>query len=356
MVTSPPPPFGGTPGTLQFGQCLVATLPRSLLAEPLLSIPAFETLRGGLGFCRDTVRARIDPNWHGELPYRAYSVEPCLRSYEKHLESLGLASADPWLLVGARNVGNNLGYVAWTRERGLLELYGEHAARGRAYFCLCRTQERRLQLRSLRFTGREGAPDIPDLDWAVSGQPLVMNGEVVPLSRIAAEAYDPRHLWRLPGERMELMGPHPYRGREIERYADFWVERMHEPWETAGRALVRYAEDHGWPRQRDYLQSAMGLTRDESTVIFVQRHGTYEEVAQTLLHAGAWNALELDQGGSCSFVLGGSARFPTGRTLLASHYFRPRALALLALRLHRLDPGVIGEASRLLPFPTHAAE
>lgn len=117
--------------------------------------------------------------------------------------------------------------------------------------------------------------------------------------------------------------------------------------DTLADELIKLASQRGYQRERHYLHNAIGVTEDGKEVVIVQRHGSFEDVAETLANAGAFRAIELDQGGSCSVMMGGSNQFSPGRIIFASHYFRPRGLALLVFKLKTME-GIITENSDLL--------
>lgn len=339
---------------IRIAQMMVLRIPASLIAEAFLSIPKWEDLHGTTGFCRDSLRAAQDPGAPTEvgdgapkyrLPYRGYDYKCCALPYGEHLRLLELGAEDPFVLIGVRDLGNNLFRVAWHQERGLFELRGENASTsGKEYTCLCLDDQGRLRIERLQFTG--GKPDRPGLIWCVSGPELVWSAEQAPLWRSLGYFYDLRHYWRFAGETMAGMGSKAYRGADIEAMCEYVSANAHRhPQEVLPELLQR---GEGMPRERDYLLNAMGLS-PEGDVIVVQRHGSVEDLAATLIHAGAERGILLDEGGSVSCLMGGSKEdFPGGRTLLASHYHRPRGLALLVFKLRELDQSMFDERSALL--------
>ena len=184
--------------------------------------------------------------------------------------------------------------------------------------------------------------------WATSGQPLVWDGRPIGIDSIIPYTYDLRHVWVMPGQRVGRMGHRPYAGAAIEEMVDLFMAMSDRPSEEVARALTALAEQRGYPRERNYLHSAIGISQDGETVISVLRHGAFEDVAGSLIHAGAYRAIELDQGGSCGVLLGGTKELDSGRTTLASHYFRPRGTALLVFELDRSPEEAIREDGGLL--------
>lgn len=348
----------GSEHQIALGQMIVVRIPQELIADPYLSVPGWEKLTGTNGLCRDKKRALDDPNaptysegldedGSVKLPYRSYDEKACLLPYEEHLQRLNLKPEDPWLLVGIRNLGNNLRIIGYDAQRGVLELNGENATTsGREYCCLCKTQNGKLAIDRVRFPN--GKPSLDDLVWAASGQELVWGGEPATIDKIIPYTYDLRHVWRIEGQAITGMGSHAYAGEHIEEMIDLFVKLSDEPPDTVADQLIKLAEKRKYKRQCQYLHSAIGVTGDGKAAILVQRHGRFEDIAKTLAQAGADRAIELDQGGSCSVIMGGTREFRPGRTIFASHYFRPRGLALLIFKLRELGRDVLTEDSGLL--------
>jgi hypothetical protein len=332
---------------ISIGQMIVLQIPQETIRKCHLSIPAWDMINGTVGFCRDHKRA--EPGQ--PLPYRGYDHETCLFSYEEHLRRLHLTSKDPWLLIGARNLGNNLRIIGYNSELGLLELKGEMAASScREYTCLYSTHSDKQAIDRITFTeGKPRLSGIPaEISWAISGQELVWDGVPAPIERIIPYTYDLRHVWNMPGELVDDMGPRPYAGDSIEELIGCFMELEERPnHEIAGR-LMELAAEKGYVRERNYLHNAVGISKEGDMLIIVQRHGAFEEVAQTLIQAGAWRAIELDQGGSCSVMMGDAEGFDVGRTIFASHYFRPRGLSLLVLHLMSMSRQDFSENSSLI--------
>ena len=336
---------------ITLGQMIVLQIPQELIADPHLSVPSWDDLKNTYGYCRDKKRASEDPNAPPQRPYRSYDEKTCLLPYEEHLQRLNLKPEDPWLIGGVRNLGNNLRIIGYDAQRGLLELNGEKATQsGREYCCLCKTPKR-LAIHRVQFPDGQPTSDeiSEDLLWAVSGQELVWDGKPAPIEKIIPYTYDLRHVWHIEGESLVGMGTHAYAGEHIEEMIDRFVELAEtQPDAVVAHKLKELAEKRGYERECHYLHSAIGISADGNTVIIVQRHGAFEDVAQTIVQAGAYRAIELDQGGSCSMMMGGTKEFSPGRTLLASHYFRPRGLGLLVFKLKELNKQVFTENSDLL--------
>lgn len=338
---------------IDIGQKIVIQLPQELIIDCYLSVPGWDELRGKNGYCRDRERASQDPNtptfvaskdaqgnplFKFKLPYRSYDEGICLLPYEDHLQRLGLMPENPWLLIGARNLGNNLRIVGWRKDKGLLELNGENATE-REYHCLCKRKAKGLSIEKIKFS-KEGKPisklSEDDLVWATSGQRLLWDGKVADIKEIIPYTYDLRHVWEIPA------------GNPIEEIMDKFMAVANLSPQEAASKLIDFATSKNYRRECNYLHSAIGISEHGETLTIVQQHGKFEDLAETLKHAKAYWAIELDQGGSCSIMMGGTRAFSPGRIIFASHCFRPRALSLIAFRLSQLSEGSFKEDSDIL--------
>lgn len=308
-------------------------IPKESINACFLSVPAWDELNKGLGFCRDSIRTGkegFEPNGKPKRHYRKW----CLFPYSEHLRWLNLEPKDKWILTGARNLGNNLRIIGWRQDKGLLELKGENATSGRRYTCLCQTINNELIIDRLSFA--EGKPSRNDLLWAVSGPELVWDEMARPIEVIIPDDYDLRHVWEVKYE-MDLpgIGKSPT-DQTAELLANKFVQTMTLYPEIAAKEIIDYATRLGLRREKQYLHSALGITR-EGNVILVQVSGSFENITEALVLFGAERAIELDQGGSCCIKIGGDAEFPEGRILFGSHYFRPKGLSLLIFSVDNLD-------------------
>jgi phosphomannomutase/phosphomannomutase/phosphoglucomutase len=316
-------------------QELVLRVPRSLIKSVHLSVPAWEALRGRGGILRDRIRRdRIAP--HERLPH--WDVDEASEvTYDEHLAGLGLPPEQPLLVIGARNLGNNLRVVGYRRGEKLLQLFGEEADKAtRPYWCMCCLDDGHLEAHALRFAGDtvcevDGQPaalsDTAErVQWAVSGQPILWDGRT-DYDAILLNSYDPRHYFNVPaGEGHH--GERTHWGSNVEELATTLVET-----EDAA-AVRRKALALGATRERHYLHSALGLTA-EGDAVLLQSHGSFERIIGMLSSEGVTHAIELEHGGAVSTHLihrsvGDHAQ---DYALLGSHYFRPTSSALLVLAL-----------------------
>ncbi|GAG96491.1 unnamed protein product, partial [marine sediment metagenome] len=176
--------MSGKEGVLRLRQELMLEIPVQMLEKAFLSVPKWHELNGRGGIVRD--RTRASQRAPGEpLPIFDLAREG-KPAYDQHLALLGLAPNDPLVVIGARNLGNNLRIVAYKKEKGLLQLFGEDADKGdRLYWCLCYMSQGNLEPHTLKFKeGRISAIDGMCVEfgsetgiiWALSGQPLLWEG------------------------------------------------------------------------------------------------------------------------------------------------------------------------------------
>jgi hypothetical protein len=312
-------------------QKLVAVIPQEMVKEVFLSIPRWRELNGRGGIVRDRTRGRGK-----KLPW--YDLDSGAKlTYDDHIGQLGLAPEDPLLIIGARNLGNNLRIIAYMKNKGILQVEGEEAGKGeRPYHCLCLMDSGKLEAHELLFKGDRissidgtGAGKRPGIRWALSGQPLLWGGEA-DTDTIIRATYDLRHFYRIP------TGKGRFGSRSQE--GDIAEEIITLLMDSDDAVKVRaYAAKLGLQPEKSYLHSAVGLS-GSGDIIIVQEHGSFETVAETLRREGATHAIELDQGGSVSthFVYKQDGQGAIGESrIFASHYFRDRASALLVFNLCR---------------------
>jgi len=280
-------------------QELVIEIPGQTVAQAFLSVPRWDSLNARGGIVRDRRRsAKVAAG----KPLPAFDVSSDAKlPYDLHLAELGLSPRDPLIVVGARNLGNNLRIVAYKKEKGLLQLFGEDADKGeRDYFCLCYMHGGAVEPHTLRFAGGrisdvDGKTVSPDTEatvrWALSGQPLLWNGKTDEHA-IILNTYDLRHFWHIPtGE--GRFGERGHAGELVEELATILVAT------GDANALKERAAELGMQREQDYLHSAIGVS-EEGNLVLAQLHGSFELVADRLRKAGATHAIELEEGGSVS--------------------------------------------------------
>jgi hypothetical protein len=125
---------------------------------------------------------------------------------EEHLAELlnRYPGEQPLLYVGNGNLLANFGFVAWSD--GVLYHLAEEPVFKQCYTCLVSWNNGRITVESLWFAEEHGhaivlqkrdstVEDITEaINFATSGQPLVLGGAALPLAQIAEQWYDNRQL------------------------------------------------------------------------------------------------------------------------------------------------------------------
>jgi hypothetical protein len=318
--------------SIRIYQELKLIIPKYLLEGTYLSFPKWGEMKvsGSKGFVRD--RERAEPG--RRLPYRDYD-KSFLHSYEEHLAHLGLPWDLPLLAMGNGNLGNNLRFVAYTREKGLFELPGEDASSSdRVYTCFCVEPGAAPSIEKLTFTSGQPGTDIA-LSWASSGQPLVWDSAAVPIEETAIEFYDLRHVFHLPTEARISEDARRLARDQLDWLMENYMNVYSLPAPEANAILNREAARLKLKREGNYLQSAVGVNSD--FIFIVQRHGTIEDIAQTFINLGAERAILLDQGGSVGTYFRSRSQVDNGplecNFIFTSHYFRKRRLSVIVFAL-----------------------
>ena len=323
---------------VQLRQELILKIPRQAVRTALLSVPKWDDLNGRGGIVRDRTRAAAIGH-NGDLLYRD-STPDMKPSYDAHLKENGLSHRDPLIVIGARNLGNNLRIVAYKSGKGLLQVFGENADQGqRIYYCLCCMESGSIEAHTLRFSGNRisfidetsvGTDENVPITWALSGQPLLWNGET-DLDTIILNTYDLRHHWFIKSGGGRF-GPREEESQDAEDLITTLVDT------DDIKAVKQKAAELELPLEENYFHSAFGVT-EEGDLIIVQTHGAFELIAKRLYTAGAVFAIELDEGGSVSthFVYQQDEQDEkeslADSRIIASPYFRDKASALLIFKL-----------------------
>ena len=225
----------------------------------------------------------------------------------------------PVIVIGSRSVGNNHGVIAWQRDQtpSLFHVRGD-PLNYPSYSCLVRHEDKRLSIRSLSFENNgvfAGTNDMTEkITWCVYGNPVLRDGNVVPIEETIDQFYDIRHV-------LSFDRNHPM-GREVEAaiYKGY-PERFRQN-------ALRVWHEKAIPRQR-FLHSSIGLSEDN--LIILQREGTIEEIAMWLRDAGARDGLIFDNGGSV--FCWAWWPYPKGGFLFTAPDYRPNASAVVAFVL-----------------------
>jgi len=258
---------------------------------------------------------------------------------EEHLKILGLVDKEGKpiyraVVVSNRNLGNNLGYVSYDRLKSpkLFHLWGEPVDRW-AYKCFLVGVKGGFEIAWLRFEeervyrvegpdGREGEEITDEVDWAISGCPLVEEGRVMDIRKpkLLRYFYDIRHVFFF-----SLTDP-----AEEEILYKLYEGFPEDP-DSFGRNAARL---FGKRSRSFYLHTCLALT--ETEVLIVQAAGKLEEVGELLVAEGAEEAIILDNAGSCFIYVTLSPE--RWGFLSVAPGWRPPTISCLAFVLHGSIP------------------
>jgi hypothetical protein len=266
--------------------------------------------------------AAYDPEIAKKVGLLKLQVQEHLRSLFSAGEPVFDAEGRPLrrlLMIGARNLGNNHGAVAWQTDQTprLFHVQGDPLDQP-SYCCLVSDGSKRLSIRDLRFADDrvfEADREISeDANWCVSGAPVLRNGRVLSAEEVIEQYRDIRHIMAFDEQSPQ--------GKDIksEIYANY-------PTGFRDNAL-RALRERGVPRQR-FLHNCVGLSGE--TVFILQKEGTVEEVGAYLKEVGAQDGLILDNGGSV--FCWAWWPYPNGGFIFNAPDFRPGTSALIAFVL-----------------------
>lgn len=291
-------------------------IPREeLLQKAILSFPYFDALNRGTGVVRYRGQQVRRKTWEEVSKYKVF--------LEEHLRFHGLIGPDGkprrrFIALGARDLANNLGYLAFLKGKGLFYLQDEPKLGISSYTCFFWGPNGfGIDDFSVDFEGgrisRQGETQ-ESYDFVVSGLPLVKNGEPVDIQReeFLRKCTDIRHIFRLtPQEEEDLFQGYP---DDMEGF----LERLSE--------LFARGPTRAW-----YVHSGVGIT-ERGDLLILQAPGTLEEVAELAKGGGAQDFIVLDNGGSCFLY---APLNPDSTTFLnQSPKWRRPTVALLAFLLH----------------------
>jgi tetratricopeptide (TPR) repeat protein len=184
----------------------------------------------------------------------------------------------------------------------------------------------------------DGATQRGEIEWAVTGQPLLWEGEVPSLLAQAALTYDLRHVWRL---RWEDWQQDPRAHEAHTRLMEAFLDGLARPVEERAAALGRIAEEYGLQPEDSYLHSSLGIT-EQGDLLLLMQQGSLEELGRVQRALGACRAILLDNGGSVGVACWsprtweqsgweGVCQHPT--YLGNGWYFRPQGHAALVVEV-----------------------
>ena len=223
------------------------------------------------------------------------------------------------MIIGARNLGNNHGAVAWQRDHAprLFHVEGDPLDLS-SYCCLVLDASRRPSIRDLRFANdrvcEENRDISEEVNWCVSGLPVLRGGRILSALEVIEQYRDIRHVLAFDEQTPQ--------GKKIknEIYANYPACFR----DNALRAL----REQGVPRQR-FLHNCVGLSDD--SIFILQKEGTVEEVGAHLKEAGGQEGMILDNG--ASVFCWAWWPYPDGGFIFNAPDFRPGTSALIAFVL-----------------------
>jgi hypothetical protein len=257
------------------------------------------------------------------------------------------------LIWGTRNTFQNLGLPGWsTNHSPKLLRRPEEPWKSWTYQALCKIKnENRLSIESVSFRGslesnepdsifrhNADSEDEKNIEWAVTGQPLLWDGEIPPLELLAACTYDLRHIWHLQWEEWQK-NPNDYTVHST--LMDVFMNNLHKPINERAEALSKIAARYGVPISDAYLHSSVGI-RSNGDIVLLLQHGSLTELGNSHKALGSQRAILLDNGGSVGIAYwpkrawrkSGWSGVKNNPTYFGNgSYFRPKGHAALVVEI-----------------------
>jgi hypothetical protein len=185
----------------------------------------------------------------------------------------------------------------------------------------------------------QGAESIDTLEFAFTGQPILLDGEVSPHDLIAAVTYDLRHAWHLEWEDWQK---NPSAFDTHSRLMDVMMSMRESPVGDRARELGRIATEAGLRIEDGYYHSSISVSPDGRTINWMAFQGSFDQIAAAHRNLGARDAILLDNGGSVGAAiwhrrawaeaLKGGRTVPPEPVFFGNNtYFRPRGHAIVLL-------------------------
>jgi hypothetical protein len=328
------------------------------ILNPSLSIPCWPV------FGDEQSDARKGFVRHGGIPSaRDFTPRECKPPYQEHLKRYLVERGDPdagiarpVLGFGTRNSIQNLFLPVFHSGRHPKVLCRQdEPLKDTLYqaFCIFRKDDSmRFAIERLRFIqSGTGGWDVSligagqpqsELEFAIVGQPILFDGEVTPLSLLAACTYDLRHIWA--PLRWEAWQKCDSERALHHRLMEVMMSKLASPIQERAAALTRIAAEAGLGVSDGYLHSSLGVSHDGSTLHLLMMNGGLEEIGKAQKALGAYRAILLDNGGSVGAALWSKRAWadasrqgepvPPPPVFLGNNsYFRPRGHALVLFEL-----------------------
>jgi hypothetical protein len=291
-------------------QKTMLTLSSNDIEKMFWSVPHWQTLSQSpcnKGMVRHHVTRLKNYIKHGTIDLKPLYSEHAQNYLDHSNDPMG-KTPKPLLAWGTRNTFQNLGLPGWHSERTprLLRRVDE-PWNDWTYHALCKFKDKSLKILALKFKSSQGdkEPDTVEimddeqlepqkLEWAVTGQPLLWDGEVPPLALLAACTYDMRHIWHLQWEDwQDCKKDQEIHTKLMETFMDLLTTSI----EDRAAALSRIAALHGLPITDAYLHSSVGLT-EKNELVLLMCNGSLTDMGYAQKSLGSQRAILLDNGGS----------------------------------------------------------
>lgn len=248
---------------------------------------------------------------------------------------------------GSRNTFQNLGLPGWRGGQNpqLLARVDEPWDCW-IYHAFCKLTDGSLAIAKVRFErSADGTAAVllvdqsaSDVEWLITGQPLLWDRNVVTVRDLAACTYDLRHLWQIRWESWQNCAEHQKLHSEMMHQ---FMVRIREPEQVRADALTALADQHGLPPTNGYVHSSLGIS-NEGGLNLLMCTGTLLEIGAAHRALGSHRAILLDNGGSVGVAYWsrlawereGWDKLRDRPTYFGNgSYFRPRGHSLLIAEL-----------------------
>jgi len=325
------------------------------------SVPHFEELaQAGIPLNRGMVR-------HGGLEkMKDYVGRGPKLTYAEHVQEYLKLMADPEgkiprsvIVFGTRNIFQNLLLVGYSSQHPsrLLYRHQDEPINDWTYQGLCCFRDGSLSMEVMRFhperadaamiefvggaVGREG-----EVEFIITGQPLVWDGIITPMELLAAILYDLRHIFHLLWEDRErrLHPDYEWHKEAHEELMQILMSSLDISLEDRADKITTAARKWGLSYETGYLMSAIGLKSD-GTVCLVKQHGRMDQLGVELKRLGCTRGILNHQGGSVGLCywskrrwidhgwINSESQLLQPVTIGSGSYFRPQGHAVIIAEL-----------------------
>lgn len=252
------------------------------------------------------------------------------------------------LVLGSRNSFQNLLLPIWVYGH-LIRRFDEPWGTT-IYTALSKLESGALTIQRVRFQESNGDAVLLGeseqlVEWAVAGQPLLLKGEIPPISLLAAMTYDLRHVYHLLWEdwQSDLFPEFRWHKDAHDELMEAFMGNLSEDVRVRAAAMSEIAARRALQIEEGYLHSSLGL-RQDGTLISLMMTGSLHDHGRIQRELGAESAILLDNGGSVSAAYWSSKHWDAdavmGRTpprpvfIGGGAHFRDVALTTLVFDLY----------------------